>query len=367
MILNIVCQRWDKAGGGCEQYLFDLASHANKLGIAVNVHAMQVITPKESIYGIRVFKSNGTGNIGRNLLALLPVEGATHYQIHTGLYADCFRGEKASMPSFFRRLFYPLGQSLNIKRQRLLRHQDQWLQSPQRPSLMVFSHFTARELKHRYGIDPATIHINPHGVDLKRFSPLKGKNYLENAKNFSGSEKKPCFLFVAHNFQLKGLRPLFQAISSLHKKGTDVFLNIAGSGPVGSFDRLARSLGIRSQVNFMGCVTRNDLPNLYRNSTALVHPTFYDPCSLVVLEALACGCPVVTTRNNGAAELIRSGIEGLILDDPRNVEAISDSLQTLQDPHRSEEMGRAASELARYLDIRRHMAETMKWLGLSSE
>jgi UDP-glucose:(heptosyl)LPS alpha-1,3-glucosyltransferase len=62
-----------------------------------------------------------------------------------------------------------------------------------------------------------------------------------------------------------------------------------------------------------------------------VHPTFYDPCSLVALEALACGLPVVTTRFNGAAELLTDGVDGLVIDTPHNVPALAAALARMSD------------------------------------
>ncbi len=367
MTLDIVCDKWDRAGGGCELYLFDLASYAIGLGIPVNIHAVKIVTPCNDTPGLRVLFSNGRSKPNRKVLAFRPFEGATHYQLHTGLYADAFQGERSAMPSCLRRFFYPLAQCLNMKRQRQMRLQDRWLKSPRKPFLMVFSRLTARGLTRRYGIDPSTIHVNPLGVDLTRFFPLNEAHPPEKIGTWVKRRKKPHFLFVAHNFLLKGLRPLFLAMGSLRERGVEIFLDIAGSGPVGSFERLAERLGIGAQIRFLGHVSRNDLPELYRRSVALAHPTFYDPCSLVVLEALACGCPVVTTRKNGAAELIQPGKEGFVLDDPQNIEELGHVLQILSSPDRAKEMGQAARAMASRLDIRRHMVETLRWLGFKEQ
>jgi UDP-glucose:(heptosyl)LPS alpha-1,3-glucosyltransferase len=384
MKLSIVCDRWDEKGGGCEQYLAGLASHTLSMGIKVDVYASQIENFSCDSNDFNLFHMGRLTVFARKLthsrlklhtlnaseepiLAVRPFYGATHYQFHSGLYRASFQAERESLPSRTRRSWYPLAQKLNVKRQRLMRNQDRCLKNSDRPKLMVFSLLTALELREFYGIGTEEIRINPHGVNLTRFSPpINGHD--TKAERGEGNDKggKSNFLFVAHNFFLKGLHCIFEAIGRLHKMSVDVSLQIAGKGPEGCFERLAEKLGIRSQIHFLGHVSQDHLCQLYQKSVALVHPTFYDPCSLVVLEALACGCPVVTTRNNGAAELIRSGREGFVLDDPRNIEALCDSLQTFQDPNRSEEMGRAASELAPRLDIHQHMAETMKWLGLSS-
>src|SRR6185312_17202667 len=73
------------------------------------------------------------------------------------------------------------------------------------------------------------------------------------------------------------------------------------------------------RVHFVGHCP--DMRNAYFAADFLVHPTFYDPCSLVVLEALACGLPVITTRYNGAAELLSPPADGLVLDDPHDAPA----------------------------------------------
>jgi UDP-glucose:(heptosyl)LPS alpha-1,3-glucosyltransferase len=77
-----------------------------------------------------------------------------------------------------------------------------------------------------------------------------------------------------------------------------------------------------------------------------VHPTFYDPCSLVALEAMACGVPLITTRYNGASEFLSSGFEGLVIDDPHNHEALARSMRQLFDPRRRAACSEAARRAA---------------------
>jgi UDP-glucose:(heptosyl)LPS alpha-1,3-glucosyltransferase len=74
-----------------------------------------------------------------------------------------------------------------------------------------------------------------------------------------------------------------------------------------------------------------------------VHPTFHDPCSLVALEALACGLPVVTTRYNGASELLSPPSDGQVIDDPHDAPALAAAMTRMLDHgYRS-----AASQAAR--------------------
>src|SRR5262249_11017498 len=90
--------------------------------------------------------------------------------------------------------------------------------------------------------------------------------------------------------------------------------------------------GISHQVLFLG--PRRDVHNCYFASDFLVHPTFYDPCSLVVLEALACSLPVITTRFNGASELLHPPREGFVLEDPHDFQKLAWCMKQLCDPER---------------------------------
>lgn len=97
-------------------------------------------------------------------------------------------------------------------------------------------------------------------------------------------------------------------------------------------------------VRFLGSI--DDPRPYYAAADIYVQPTFYDPCSLVVLEALASGLPIVTTRFNGAGELITPGLEGHILEEPSDVEALASSIAEFCDLQRRTRAAAAARELA---------------------
>ena len=96
------------------------------------------------------------------------------------------------------------------------------------------------------------------------------------------------------------------------------------------YERLARRLGIESRVRFVGPC--REVRNCYFASDFLVHPTFYDPCSLVVLEALACGLPVITTRYNGASELLNPPREGYVIPNPHFHAQLADCMKQFLEP-----------------------------------
>lgn len=99
----------------------------------------------------------------------------------------------------------------------------------------------------------------------------------------------------------------------------------------------------------------------YAAADAYVHPTYYDPCSLVILEAAASGLPIVTTRRcNGAAELFRDGAEILTVADPRDREALCERLDALLDPPLRAELGAAARRVALRHPFERNVAEILQ-------
>jgi UDP-glucose:(heptosyl)LPS alpha-1,3-glucosyltransferase len=87
-----------------------------------------------------------------------------------------------------------------------------------------------------------------------------------------------------------------------------------------------------------------DVAPFYRAAAALVHPTYYDPCSLVTLEALACGLPVVTTAHNGAAELIAGTGAGAVVASPDDVPELARALRRVLE--RGEQARREARAVA---------------------
>ena len=118
---------------------------------------------------------------------------------------------------------------------------------------------------------------------------------------------------------------------------------MVGGKPYRRVSYAMRRSGGHDPLLFTGLV--DDAMPYYAAADAFVLPTLYDPCSLSVLEAAACGLPCITTRLNGAGELLRDGVEGYVLDDPCNVAHLADRMRALLDPAPRQRMGDAARQL----------------------
>jgi UDP-glucose:(heptosyl)LPS alpha-1,3-glucosyltransferase len=190
---------------------------------------------------------------------------------------------------------------------------------------------------------------------------------IEARRRWGLREGDVAALFAGMNYRLKGLVQLLQALPLV--AGDEFRLLIAGKSETFPFERLAAELGVADRVRFLGFCS--DMRDAYFAADLLVHPTFYDPCSNVVLEALACGLPVVTTRYNGAAELLRptgegheARAEGYLVADPHDRTALAECLTRLLDPCRREQCAAAARRNAAEWTFERHY---QRMLGILSD
>jgi len=289
------------------------------------------------------------------VLAALPAEGATHFQLHSGLHREAFEAERESLSSRLRRAFYRPAMRLNARRSALLRAEDALLARRDGPRLMVFSEGLRGRIERDYG--GREIVVERPGVDTRRFHPDPG------AATAAAGDGPLRLLFVGHNFELKGLRPLLAALAIHRARGGRASLTVVGAGPIGRFRRAAARRGVSDAVAFDAAVSREEMPGVYRRHDALIHPTFYDPFALVVGEALASGIPVVTTRRNGASEIVEDGRQGYLLDDPRDESALAGALDRLSDGAARRAMGNEAALLGRRFASGEHFARVMSWLG----
>ncbi len=176
-----------------------------------------------------------------------------------------------------------------------------------------------RHLEEFHHVPRQQIHVVPNAIDPKRLAVSQPGAVRCAFRNRLGLEPGDLAgLFVGHNFALKGLKPLDRGPGrppepKSERAGRFILL-VCGSGEPGPFRRLARRLGLKDTVHFLGFYP--DVETCYWSSDFFVQPTYYDPCSLVVLEALACGLPVITTAQNGASELMTDGVEGYVLTAP---------------------------------------------------
>jgi UDP-glucose:(heptosyl)LPS alpha-1,3-glucosyltransferase len=231
-------------------------------------------------------------------------------------------------------------------------------QYQRQPLLVVaISDMVRRHFEEYYQLDPTNLRMVRIAIDLDRFDECdRPRRRLEWRQHWGLSPEHTVGLFAAMNYRLKGLEPLLHAVALLPAESSFRLL-VVGNPDTGGFARLARRLKIADRVRFAGYC--GDMRNGYFAADFFVHPTFYDPCSLVVLEALACGLPVITTRYNGAAEVMHPPREGFVLDDPHDHEELAGALKLLLDPARRAACAQAARRTAAQWTFEHHYRQML--------
>jgi UDP-glucose:(heptosyl)LPS alpha-1,3-glucosyltransferase len=227
-----------------------------------------------------------------------------------------------------------------------------------RPLVIVNSKMVQRHFEEYYSIPAGELRVVRSAIDPGRFGEHdRLKRRLEVREGRGIGPEVTVALFAAMNYRLKGLEPLLRAVRLMPRQRPFQLL-VVGNPHTGRYERLARRLGIADRVQFLG--HQGDMRNLYFASEFLVHPTFYDPCSLVVLEALACGLPVITTRYNGVSELLSPLSEGYVINDPHDHAHLSWCMEQLLDPARRQACAQAARRTGQQWTFEHHYRQLLQ-------
>ncbi|MEG3123018.1 glycosyltransferase [Sphingomonas sp. GB1N7] len=171
------------------------------------------------------------------------------------------------------------------------------------------------------GARPDNISVVLHGVDLDLFSPPVDRAALRDKLGMTA----PTVLCVGYLVDNKGIDLAIRAIARL----SDVRLMIAGTGPCEiALKALAESLGVRDRIDFLGHVDQDSLPELYGAADVVANCSAREGISNVLLEAMACGTPLVATPVWGSPEVV-SRTEAGVLTADRSDAAIADGIAHL--------------------------------------
>jgi UDP-glucose:(heptosyl)LPS alpha-1,3-glucosyltransferase len=220
-----------------------------------------------------------------------------------------------------------------------------------RPLIIANSAFVREHFQHYYKASVNDVRVVHNAIDPGRFPQHDRLRLRQEARTRWGlSPSEVVGVFAARNYRLKGLGPLLAALERLvkapnHAKAPPplTVLICGNENPRGYF-RWVQRHGLERFVQFIG--TCPDIREAYFAGDFLVHPTFYDPCSLVVLEAMACDLPVITTKYNGAAELMTSHQEGIVIGNPHDADQFADALAVMLDSSRRRSFAQAARKAA---------------------
>lgn len=169
-------------------------------------------------------------------------------------------------------------------------------------------------------------------------------------------------VFVGRLVAAKGVPVLLQALALARRAKPSLTIVLVGDGPDRAvLEAEARALGLGDAVSFLGYRNQEEVAELLAESTALVLPSFAEGVPVVLMEAMAAGLPVVTTRIAGIAELVEDGVSGRLVP-PSDEEALARALLDVTggDVVRMGEAGRA--EVTEHFNLRTEAARLSRLL-----
>ncbi len=144
------------------------------------------------------------------------------------------------------------------------------------------------------------------------------------------------------------------------KSGRNLFFKIVGIGglPYKALSSKIKALNLEDIIIFTGQVRSTE--EYYANSDVFVLPTYYDACSLVVIEAMACGLPSITTTANGASGIITDGENGYIIPHPPDATYLADKMNLLMANENRKKMSEEAFLTGQVYSTKRNHQEMIR-------
>lgn len=223
--------------------------------------------------------------------------------------------------------------------------------------IIAVSAHTRDDLVHHFGVRPERVTVIPNAAD-ERYRPANTANDITRFKTANNLPDR-FILFVGTLEPRKNLRRLIEAFALLSGDDPDVKLVIVGASGWLTSDLAphVQSRGLSDHVIFTGYVSDEDLPRWYQAATVFCYPSLYEGFGLPVLEAMACGTPVVTSRTSSLPEVAG---DAALLVDPTDVRGLANALQSvLADDARQRAMSAAGSARSHAYSWERTAAATL--------
>ena len=369
MRIGLVVERFDPQHGGAEHW-----THQHALALARRGHEVHVIC--ESVGDATSCEAITIQTFERQKSRLLRAAAAEQvllrmrldviHDIGVGWHSDVLQSEDGSRYAQWEQKLLTLPVLLRPWKRAMIRVLPRYrdfrvLMARQYGDMnriiVAVSQMCARDYQHYHKVPADRIRVVYHGTDTDRFSPAHRHRFREQFRQQLGiAECEVVFIFVGHDLKRKGLQTAILAVKRLAAEGFPVRLLVVGARkarrqqtPVGFAQSVVLSTGRVS-----------DTVPYYAAADAMVLPTFYDPCSLAVGEAMASGLAVVTSRANGASEMLSDGVDGFIVTDPADDVALCDRLRLLVDSIVRDRMGAAARQTALRYPLGRNCDEIVQ-------
>ncbi len=209
--------------------------------------------------------------------------------------------------------------------------------------LFLIARRTGSELEHHFGRKPCPVIYL--GLDNAIFNPGRRTSLRGRARSELGySDERLVLLLVGNHWINKGLPVLLEALGSLRHLPIDLL--VVGREKSDDYRLMVEEKGLQDRVRFEE--PRSDVEYYYAAADVCAGPSLEDTFSMPPAEAMACGLPVIVSSANGTSEIISHGVNGLILENPRDAASLSRMIRQLyEDKSFRERLGTNAAQTAR--------------------
>ncbi|GMV51253.1 MAG: Lipopolysaccharide core biosynthesis protein RfaG [Nitrospirae bacterium] len=377
MRVAFLIERLDPARGGMERSAYDFLIELTALGVETHVVTQSAVDAPTAVQVHELGQEGWTDELQyRHFViraqrfvaerpwdvvhAIRPCLSCDLYQPRGGLVKTGQIRTIAARTTFLSKALRRVGLFFDGKERLLVQLEQQLLTGPKAPMVVVPSHYVGCQVEQEYGsARVATKRI----FNAVQISPPLGVNRAtvrrRRRAEWNIPLDRPVAIFVGHNFRRKGLARAIEVLAD--RRCVDWYLLVVGRDAPTPYERRAERLGVASRVRMLG--EQSDVAELYWAADACVLPTYNDPCSRTVLEALSLGVPCITTVFDGSSECITPGEQGFVLPRPEAGDLLAEALRTLRDESVRRRMSREAEGLAAMLSMRRHAAEVAQVYG----
>jgi glycosyltransferase involved in cell wall biosynthesis len=373
--IALIIERMDVALGGAERSTFELAAALSALGLEVDILAAKGQTNARNIYilcqnthGKRTYyftfakalKKHLSENPYDIIHSVLPFDFADVYQPRAGCFAESILRNAASYQNKFIESYKRITAFANFRRTILLRAERRLCKDSNGPVIAALSKYIAEQFKKHYGAADDRIVVIPNGIKINKRIDTNRADMLHSQilvqSGLTEADNPVFFLFVANNFRLKGLAPLINAmqlVSQNNNTERKAYLIVAGNDRTHKYRRLAKKLNVRRKIVFLGAI--QNIQNALSITDVAILPTFYDPSSRYILEAIAANKPVITTKFNGASDLFVNERHGKVIDCAENIPALAQAISFFTDTNNIQKASQAivADNLKEKISINR--------------
>ena len=364
MRIGLVCRHYLATKGGLEKYTLNLSRELVRRGHEVHVFC-NTGTPTAGVHlhHVPIFPFSSPGknfSFARMAGAAITASGLDITQSMERIWTqDIFRASDGINPIQMQEKYpnrcWRAFKAAGPRRQVLTLLERRIFQKGGARWIMTNSMLVRNQIIRYYGVADDKIAVIYNSVDTERFNVSTKSVFRQRIRDrFGIAPAERLILFMGNDFQRKGLALLLEAVAGLEDTGIRVL--VAGSDAPGRYRRLAMQIGIGDRVLFIG--HHKQVEELYGAADLFVLPTRYDAFANVCLEAMACGTPVITTRSNGAAEIIEGAAQGYVLETWEAQELAARIREAFRDGG-LETMGAAAARKAATFTMDRYMQSIM--------